>query len=317
MWGSLGNLITTAAWSGEASQWLLPFFVAPLCYAAFKWLDSITSDEFRTECVKFLLEKKYNYQIKLMPDFAEHVIDKVFGDQHVTKKCFIRSMLFSSSSLLIAFVISFLYNPQKNLQFFNKILSLDIRRFMYLLLVWVLFCLIPDYIMLGKTRGIIWALQRANLNSTNIILIAIIDFLISNFTFMAIFVGFQIFSLEIYQWHTGKTPNPFSYFSTTSVFIFPVFLIVESVILIPSGVLYFLFPLANFFWAAMIPSAWLWLYIVSSIISRLLLSINPLFDVLTRVLDIKNQPFRSIGIFASVFVAIIAFFSVLLLSIFK
>ncbi|MGC8524600.1 MAG: hypothetical protein ACP5M5_09980 [Acidibrevibacterium sp.] len=307
------NLITTAVWSGGATRWLLPPLFALICYEGFSWLESIISDESRDRCTKFLLKKNYNCQIKIIPYLAKQVIDSFFGDKHLTKKCIIRSILFSSSSLFVAFIVSFLYNPQKIFNFFDKILSLDAKGFLYLLLARVFFCLVPDYLMLGKTRGIIWALQRINLNSVNIIAIAIIDFLANNFIFMAIFTISQIISLEFYQWHIGKVPNLSGLLlnlSTSNVFIFPTFFIVESVVLIPSGLLYFLFPLANFFWAAMIPSVWLWLYVLFSIVSHFLLSLNPLFDVLNHILDIKNQPLRSIGAFVSIFVAIFTFFAV-------
>ena len=65
-------------------------------------------------------------------------------------------------------------------------------------------------------------------------------------------------------------------------------------------------PLATFFYSAFFTSIWLWLYVASILVSRLLLRMNNGVGFLLRVTDVERQPFRSLG-FVSVIIASVIF----------
>jgi CBS domain containing-hemolysin-like protein len=58
-------------------------------------------------------------------------------------------------------------------------------------------------------------------------------------------------------------------------------------------------PVANLFWASMIPSIWLWAYVIAALVTRMLLASRPLFRKLVGFLDVNEHPIRSIGIVAA------------------
>lgn len=298
------NLIITSVWSGQGGRWLLPLFFALICYQAFKWFDSVISSEFRTKCASFILGKKYESYLIILPDIAAQIIDRIFGSKHFSIKCFFRSLLFSTLSLILTFIVSILYDSNKISYFIRFNSNLKIKYGFIVVLVWLLFCVIPDYIMLGKTRGIIWILRRIKLGEVRLIFIGMVDFFIISLTFMLLFVATQVIFLNIYSFGTGKLPNE-SIISIVraSYFEVAIFFLVEEIVFMATGVLYHTFPIANIFWSAVMPSFWLWIFIVSSITSRFLFSIKPVFGVLIHVLDVKNYPFRSLGIIASIITA--------------
>jgi hypothetical protein len=88
-------------------------------------------------------------------------------------------------------------------------------------------------------------------------------------------------------------------------FVFWAFLFaVQAYVAVQSSVLLTLVPIANLFWASMVPSIWLWAYIVSSLLARALLRSQPILHWAVRVLDVDNHPLRALGIFAGLAMAI-------------
>jgi hypothetical protein len=57
-------------------------------------------------------------------------------------------------------------------------------------------------------------------------------------------------------------------------------------------------PFANFFWAGMVPSIWLWLNLAAIIITRLLSKTSRIFGSLFNILDVDEHPIRSVGFVA-------------------
>jgi hypothetical protein len=59
---------------------------------------------------------------------------------------------------------------------------------------------------------------------------------------------------------------------------------------LPPVLWHFDFPISNLFWAGMVPSIWLWLYIAGSLLVRLIASSEALLRFLTYFLDIREHP---------------------------
>jgi hypothetical protein len=56
----------------------------------------------------------------------------------------------------------------------------------------------------------------------------------------------------------------------------------------------------------MLPSIWLWLYVLGVVFAKLALRAEPAFKWLTWFLDIDAAPFRSVGVIAAGFTLIAA-----------
>jgi len=60
------------------------------------------------------------------------------------------------------------------------------------------------------------------------------------------------------------------------------------------------FPTANFFWAGMVPSIWVWLNLVTVILTMLLNKTSRVFRFLFERLDVDEHPIRSVGFVAAI-----------------
>ena len=63
--------------------------------------------------------------------------------------------------------------------------------------------------------------------------------------------------------------------------------------------MFFEIPSANFFWAGMIPSVWLWLNLAFITLTTLMTKNSRTFEVLFYMLDVEEHPVRSIGFVAA------------------
>ena len=274
------------------------------------------SPAFQQECVNFLKRRGYESYIGILPTLSVRTIDRWFGPKHASWRCFRRSALFSSLALVMTFIVTLIFNPKDSLSFFNWLLALGPKGFGLAIAAWIMACLVPDYLMLGKTRFVIWVLQRADLSIGTILLIGVIDFFAANWMFLSPFVSIQVIGAEGYAWAVGKIPEGQNILtiSISGAILFVILLLLEFALLGGAGQLYFTVPLANFFWASMVPSGWLWLFIGSSIATRFLVGLQPIFGGFTHVLDVEAHPVRSIGIVASLIVAAATAFMVALVS---
>ena len=270
------------------------------------------SPEFRQECANFLKRRGYESYMGVLPTLSVKTIDRWFGPKHASWKCVWRSALLSSCALGCTFVVTLIFNPKDTFNFFNWLLALGPKGLGVVVGAWIMACLVPDYLMLGKTRFVIWVLQRADLSLGTMLLIGVIDFFAANWMFLSAFVSVQVIGIEGYMWVAGKIPKG-SNLLTMSVggaVVFLILLLVEAAVLGAQGQLYLTIPLANFFWASMVPSGWLWLFVGSSIATRFLVSLQPGFGFLVYALDVEAHPVRSIGIIASTVVAAVTLFMV-------
>jgi hypothetical protein len=92
-------------------------------------------------------------------------------------------------------------------------------------------------------------------------------------------------------------PNIQTFYGTFVVLAGLLFAI-ESAVLTTTGVLFVTVPIANVFWASVLPSVWLWMYIFSAILTRSLLSIKTPFRRLINFMDIAEHPIRALGLVA-------------------
>src|SRR5665213_160431 len=114
--------------------------------------------------------------------------------------------------------------------------------------------------------------------------------------FLTTFVLFQIAAILILLWHIGHFPDVSDI--TSDFLIFGFLFTFEAAVLAAGGIVFFGIPVANVFWASVLPSAWLWVYILSALIARSLLAFRVALRLAVRVFDFDDHPIRSLGILA-------------------
>jgi hypothetical protein len=301
-----------AVFSGQISRWLLPFVLAYLTYRTGNWAEQQLSTPFRSSCTQFLLSHRYESYLGQLPQFAERAFVRVFDSRHGSWKCIRRSTVFSTCSLLATFVITLFFSPLGLFQFWQGLFKLGLKALLIAVVFWVVGCVLPDYLMLGKTRFVIWVLEKANLNSRRLALTLGFDFVLANYVFLTAFVACQIILVMGYESISGKLPAHSSLLSMIGAggFVFALLFVIEAAALGLTGSLYFGVPFGNLFWASMIPSVWLWLYILSALFTRFLVTSFPVLRVVTHVLDVQRHPVRSVGVVAALVVFVVAVFCV-------
>ena len=70
-----------------------------------------------------------------------------------------------------------------------------------------------------------------------------------------------------------------------------------------------------FFIAGLVPSAWVWLYAVSVMITRIVAPSQRSITFLRGSLDIENQPFRAVGTIAAALTLVIGWVIILVLQV--
>lgn len=298
------------------NRWLLPFVLAWLTYLCARWAENQLSDAFRTDSAAFLKEGNYKAYLGNLPMIAEHAINRVFGPHHGSWMCVRRSIMFSACTIVLTFAVSVFFNPKDSIAFFGWLYSLKYHGIIVALLFWIIACALPDYLMLGKTRFVIWVLAKAQVRSSRMALTLLADFFVANWLFMTAFVGAQVVLGLTAVFIMGKQPADATIITMigAGAVLFIIAFLAQLLLFAGTGILYTNIPLGNLFWSCMIPSIWLWLYILSSLLTRWLVTIYPMLARLSYVLDVDKHPLRSVGIVASFLVFIISLISITLYS---
>lgn len=228
------------------------------------------------------------------------VFDRIFGEKHLSWKCFLRSCIASHLSVIILFLLYFgiVVRPlalkgqiRLNLAYFVD----DNLLLLYMIPLNVVF----DYFSLLESRFVIRWIARSSSNIRAFIFL-VIDLIVTGFiALLAIWVGLTFliplfFSIDMefylsigYVWRTFWAGLRFTNAANT------------------------IFPISSF-WGVYIHSTlftsmWVWLYVLSGLIVRL---VRPAFGGINwfkRVFDIENKPLRSLGYVSVLFVTLIYF----------
>jgi hypothetical protein len=335
-----GSAMDLAALNSHSlSRWSLPLAAFLFIYGPFRFMDGEVSPEIRTKLAEFLKGAEYEPYLGVLPSIVQGTFQRIFGARHFSKRCIGMSVILSLLSIVLTFAFTFLYagtgwltDVAKTGVFLDQwldalskndntkglaqfIMSLGKSEFVTLLiLVWVCWSVIPDYLALLKSRIVILVLSNTKPKTGSLFLTIIIDFAIASWVFLTSLVVPQTVLLFIYaRFHAPGT------FSLSALLVFS-FLIggllfaFEGAIIAGTGVMYFGIPIANVFWASMVPSIWLWAYIISAVITRGLISARPMLRRLIYLLDVTDHPIRSLGVIAGVIMAVLQLFALVVSS---
>jgi hypothetical protein len=246
-------------------------------YKAFATFDGGQSDEQRRFVRDWLLGLRVDD--RGWSQFYKELFARFFGKKHFSWECLLRSSLLSSFLIVAIYAVSYVKNRE---------LLVDLASVEASFLVMSLFsAIIADYLSLWKTRLILTKLNPLR-NGLIACSIVAVDFVVTTIVFSIT----NVLALTVYY---------FIYFNlwggVQGIGIH------DYLIDVAWTAASAFFPLGLLYLAALLTSAWLWIYLIVSYGMRLFPRI---LAVLSRIQDLENHPVRTIGYAAATVSAAIA-----------
>jgi hypothetical protein len=257
--------------AGDLISWLGPHGPAAVAatsvFGSFMVVEQIVSDEAKAALARQL--KSFDvHSAVILPEGAIEIFHRVFGDRHLSIRCIWRSICFSALGTGILMAACVASGPAD--------LSFGLTFGIWSL--YLALSLLPDYLNLYKTRVALRILQTYRITSTFVfVLLIVADFGIGYVTFSLVW---PLMWLPIAPLEIVAAAFRFSYEEFDRIISFRI-------------------PLSVFFYAGMLPSAWLWIYAVSVLLTRIALRAEPLVRALQWILKIDAMPIRCIAAVAA------------------
>jgi hypothetical protein len=285
---------------------------------AFVFVNSLASAASKKSIYELIVSK--SAEINQLPKTAKYLFERIFGPRHFSIRCILSSIIASLLAISLFYILRiilmmYIYkDTAASHDYFHFVWSELTYPFQVesriSFAVSVVANLMFDYIALLKTRLLIRALTKANLSLVIGLLFLVLDFVFS-------FALFQSFYLLLYVvaffvlFGKGSiflpASDPYSFWSMTEVMIllrsltysgyppgtFYNFLTHSHAI--PIILIVTLLPVtltSVFFYASIMPSVWLWLFLFAVVASR---SIAPIFPWAIRALDFEQNPITMVG----------------------
>ena len=261
-------------------------------YGAFAKFDDIQSEANRSFVRDWLLGMKVDDQ--RWANFFTELFTKFFGAKHWSAKCVRRSFALSFT-LIVAVCLLWFARDVKTGDYIGDLLFVVPA---------VLFGCLTDYFSLWKTRFI---LTRTNWFTDMRIatVVVLFDVLATTILFYAALFFTMLVLLAVAVAIFGDELNPewgalWGILKRHwNIFAWP-----QRVSL----------PIVPLYFAALLTSAWLWVYLIVAYGMRAMSQVPPLLNRLSKVLDFSGHPVRSIGYVAAAVSAIIVGVGTLLIA---
>ena len=214
-----------------------------------------------------------------IPRWFIEAFDRIFGDRHLTLRCFLRSCVASIMAVFVMTIMWAVFDPtswQEYLSAENGKSGIYVIFFLALTLN-----LVPDYISLLETRFILRRVAHAGIE--RLIVLLILDIIITG----AIFGCGVAITILITEVVTGES------FYLVSLSLVP---ILFWIICNPFQTYGPPLPLCIYFYSTYFTSVWLYLFMASSITAKLAYSLGRIGNWVMSLLDIERKPFQSMGI---------------------
>lgn len=254
-----------------------------IVWRLFELPETVLAEDTKLEIALWLLhgEKKaegLHARAQNWPTTFAKVFDQVFGEKHLTWRCFRRSCLVSVCGVALMFVLWGIAHPNQFVDYFR----LNPHPVIEFLLPFLIVSAIPDYISLLKSRLLIKVMGQAN--PFAVVLLILLDFAVA----LSIAVG--------------------GYLLYDYVFISPEHRIDDLRILHEAPTLNSrrgMAPLSMVLYPAFFTSVWVTLYGISGLLLRFTKRLGPWLSWFNRRFDIENKPLRSIGLVAGAIVTVL------------
>ena len=236
----------------------------------FEKAEKALSDESRGKVVGWLRQNELSAGIESIPAQFAFLFDRIFGERHLTWRCFRRSAVVSAASLLTILTALSVHTSSSQFP-----IGVGAKGWVTIGLVVALVNILPDYLSLLETR---WTLRLATEGRRTLSWVLAIDLAL---TFFLSAGSVLVVLTLIYSRLRGEGLDQAMIYSLRD-------LLNDSTMAAALG-------------SAFFTSVWLWLYAASVPRSRVLVRMNDGVGFLLRVTDVEKQPFRSLG-FVSVII---------------
>jgi hypothetical protein len=302
---------------GDAGFLASLLWVAGSAAALFAFLDSIASPAAKT--------KLYGYvqlgasAIDTLPAVAAELFERIFGKKHLSRRCLFASLVASLVSISALYILRALLQlwiaspsvSEAALFLFDELrFPFDpIARESFFISVAI--NLFLDYIALFKTRVIIKYLQQTKLFLWSGPALVVIDLFVSFFLFQIFYIALYFVSLlSIFLTNGPILPaaDSSSFIASVEIMILLHFLTSPEY---PAGTFYKFLShshakqilvavavvpvtlISVFFYASLMPSIWLWLFVIAGLVARGMARVLP---ALIYALDFEQKPLTLIGL---------------------
>lgn len=295
--------------------------------ALFALLDWLASPTIKKQIFEYV--SNASGTINTLPSIAGKLFEGIFGARHISLRCLLSSVIASIISItvmyvgrIILFLLIYKNDPHFSEEYARYIwseLAFPFReevRVSFLVSIFANFIL--DYINLFKTRVILKYLLRKDFSFARSAAVILCDFVFS-------FLLFQTWSVVLYfvsLFVTFGSGRMFLPAGDARIFVSAVVEILimlsfltpghakgtfvnwithsHAIPVILAATLLPLYITSVFFYASIMPSIWLWLFLLAGLISR---SIAPLYPRALYALNFEQTPLRTIGFILAIFLS--------------
>ncbi|MBF0550667.1 MAG: toll/interleukin-1 receptor domain-containing protein [Deltaproteobacteria bacterium] len=272
--------------------------LAAIVWVFFERVDNLMKRSTKFEIAGWLLGLNVSDKIAPWPDMFFNIFRRVFGPEAFSFRCVLSSAIASYSLAIIVILLSLAkgpMNPHKEISVISDVSPT--------LLVIALFTnIVPDYLALLVTRGIL-VIMRKSRNGLIWFFLLIID--LAATATIALALWGVMFSLTFNIW-----ANYYDVAPEMSPIARPEALLAEPVEIMLATLLDY----SLYLWLCPVffTSIWLWLYAGSGYLLKLARRVQIGFDWFTIIFDVEKQPLSAIGLVAGALVAIVYWTTVLL-----
>ncbi len=148
--------------------------VCGFIYKLFEKGDSLINEEAKGQLKNWILNLKAPEKMQNWPSMFANWFDRVFGDKHLSWKCFFRSCLASLAAVVLVTLIWVALRPQEIALVFRGFWHApsELGLIQLILLYFLALNLLPDYISLLETRYIIRLMAKRDSLLWQIMLLA-------------------------------------------------------------------------------------------------------------------------------------------------
>ncbi len=264
-------------------------------YEAFAWLENLLSTSTKLILTNFLRSTDWKVWSRKVPAVVQESFNAIFGSRHLSTKCFRRSVEFSLSSIFILLLLGFLNHYS---YFWTMPLELTKPDYRIIFFGWLAWSIVIDYFNLGKTRLLIRVIDSTGLSLLVSLLLIFFDIILSFLVFHYSYEFLDALSMA-YQACQNAQCSFMTMVSLASS--------IHHVVVPQDWVRHFTMirwgPIDNeiavFFWAGLLPTLWLLLYVLATALTRLISRLSTQITFTFILLDIDQHPLRSIGYVAA------------------
>lgn len=286
----------------EGRQDLLRYLLAwttVICgvIALFSYAESVTKLEAKRKVARWLQNLQIEGSLSNWPAQFGAVFDGVFGKRHFSLRCFWRSCVASIISVAVMVTLMKSLSPAGILPGLGSIV--------YFFVVWNLF---PDYLSLLETRYVIKWLSKKDSRIVVLVLL-IVDFIITSLIWQVWFISSTVVYMYVVLNILGSEPYyPFwgLYSGLVGTWMENIWYVLYRILFLPIDQRYphSMFATAMFY-STFFTSVWVWLYVCSGLVVKLINWIGISVGILKGYLDIEKKPILCIGFFACLLITIL------------